>query len=133
MAARGIQWSTRIGPAAHADSPTFVALDDDGGLRGFAHTGPLRAGDLAGEGRAEVYTVYVDPDAWRQGIGTALMTAIAEFWAPTDIRELTLWVFEDNAESRAFYESLGWRPDGARQIDDFGGAHPVELRYRKPI
>jgi hypothetical protein len=59
------------------------------------------------------------------------MAAIEDFWAPTDVGELILWVFEENGESRAFYEALGWRPDGARQVDDFGGAHPIEVRYRR--
>jgi GNAT superfamily N-acetyltransferase len=131
--ARAAQWRTRIGPAAHADAPTFVALDKADALRGFTHTGPLRDDDLPPEGRAEVYTVYVDPVAWRQGVGRALMAAVDDFWAPTDVRELVLWVFEENAESRAFYERLGWAPDGARQVDDFGGVEPVELRYRRRL
>lgn len=131
--ARATQWRPRIGPAAHADAPTFVAVDETDVVRGFAHTGPVRDDDLSSEGRAEVYTVYVDPAAWRQGIGRALMASIDEFWAPTDVRELVLWVFEENAESRAFYERLGWAPDGARQADDFGGVEPVEVRYRRRL
>jgi GNAT superfamily N-acetyltransferase len=129
--ARAAQWRTRIGPAALENAPTFVALDETHALRGFAHTGPLRDDDLSPEGRAEVYTIYVDPAAWRQGIGTALLAAIDEFWRPTDVRELVLWVFEDNAESRAFYEHLGWQADGSRKVDDFGDAQPAEFRYRR--
>jgi RimJ/RimL family protein N-acetyltransferase len=95
----------------------------------------VRDDDLAAEhkGRAEVYTVYVDPAAWRRGIGSELMAAIDRFWAPTDVHELFLWVFEENTASRGFYERLGWRPDGGRQVDDFGGAHPVEIRYRRSL
>ncbi|MBA2263853.1 MAG: GNAT family N-acetyltransferase [Chloroflexi bacterium] len=132
-AARAAQWRTRIGPAAHADAPTFVAQDETDAVRGFAHTGPVRDDDLSPEGRAEVYTVYVDPAAWRQGIGFALMAAVDDFWRPTNVRELLLWVFERNADGRAFYERLGWRPDGASQVDDFGGAQPVEVRYRRTL
>ena len=133
--ARAAQWRTRIGPAARAGAPTFAALDETDALRGFAHTGPVRDDDLvaAPSGRAEVYTVYVDPAAWRRGIGSELMGAIDRFWAPTEVHELYLWVFEENAESRAFYERLGWRPDGSRQVDDFGGAHPVEISYRRSL
>lgn len=85
------------------------------------------------EGRAELYTLYVDPDAWRQGIGSALLAVVDEFWQPTDIRELFLWVFEDNADARAFYEAVGWRPDGARKLDDFGSVEAAELRYRRSL
>jgi len=130
---RAAQWRTRIGPAAEANAPTFVALDDADAVRGFAHTGPVRDDDLSPDHRAEIYTIYVDPVAWRRGIGSALMTAVGEFWQPTGVRELVLWVFEENAESRAFYERLGWQPDGARQVDDFGDAHPMEVRYRRHV
>lgn len=132
-AARAAQWRTRIGQAAHAEAPTFVALDETDAVRGFAHTGLVRDDDLSSEGRAEVYTVYVDPAVWRHGIGRALMAAVDAFWASTDVRELTLWAFEENREGRAFYERLGWAPDGATQVDDFGGVHPVELRYSRML
>lgn len=89
--------------------------------------------DLSPDHRAEIYTIYVDPVDWRRGIGSALMTAVGEFWQPTGVRELVLWVFEENAEARAFYERLGWQPDGARQVDDFGDARPMEVRYRRHV
>jgi hypothetical protein len=28
---------------------------------------------------------------------------------------------------------MGWQLDGARQVDDFGTAHPVEVRYRRSL
>ena len=131
-ATRAAQWRGRIGPASADGSPTFVALDEKDAVRGFTHTGPARDEDVAGENLAEVYTVYVS-DAWRGGIGSALMAAVDDFWRPTDVTELVLWVFEENAEARAFYERLGWHPDGATQVDDFGGVQPVEVRYRRPL
>lgn len=124
---------SRIGAEAWPDSPTFVALDDAVTLRGFTHTGPVRDGDLAAGDRAEVYTIYVDPATWRRGIGTALMEAVDVFWRPRGIRELVLWAFEENADGRAFYERLGWQADGARVIDDFGGAKVAEVRFRRSI
>ena len=133
VAARADQWRSRIGPAMRPGSPTFVALDDAQTVRGFAHTGPTRDDDLDPAGRAEIYTIYVDPATWRRGIGSALMRAVDEFWRPSNVQELVLWAFKDNADGRAFYEGLGWRPDGAEQVDDFGTAHPVEVRYRRPV
>lgn len=131
--ARAAQWQARIGPVAHPNAPTFVAFDEAEAIRGFAHTGPVRDDDLPPDDRAEVHTIYVDPAAWRRGIGAALMAEVDGFWKPAGVRELVLWVFEANAESRAFYERLGWHLDGARKIDDFGGADPVEMRYRRSI
>lgn len=131
--ARASQWHDRIGERAHPNAPTFVALDERDAVRGFAHTGPVRDDDLRPDGRAEIYTVYVDPERWRHGAGSDLMRAIDDFWLPTEVHELTLWVFEENQLGRAFYERLGWQPDGARQVDDFGGVHPAEIRLRRRL
>lgn len=112
-----------------------MAVDDvdPGSVLGFVHTGPLRDADLDPAGRAEIFSIYVDPDAWRQGIGSALLDAVEAFWKPAGTRELSLWVFEDNREARAFYERLGWADDGGRQTAEFGGVYPVERRYRRRL
>ena len=130
---RAGRWRGRLGTSALPDSPTFVAVDGGDAVVGFVHTGPLRDEDLSPQGRAEIYTLYVHPRAWRRGVGSALLETVTAFWALTGVRELFLWVFEANAESRAFYEALGWRPDGATQVDDFGDAQPVEVRYRRRL
>jgi GNAT superfamily N-acetyltransferase len=120
-------------PPRSSTVSTSVALDEGEVVRGFTHTGPTRDDDLDPAGRGEVYTIYVDPATWRHGIGSALLRAVDEFWRPSDVHELVLWAFKDNADGRAFYERLGWRTDGAEQVDDFGSAHPVEVRYRRAL
>lgn len=130
---RAARWRNRIGPLAHDDSPTFVICDAAGDVRGFVHSGPTRDADADLEGSAELYTVYVDPATWRSGYGRTLMAATDEFWAARGVDLLSLWVFERNAGARAFYERLGWQRDGATQVDDFGGAHAVEVRYRRRL
>lgn len=129
---RAARWRGRIGPAADPSAPTFVATEGDD-VVGFVHVGPIRDEDLEPHGRIEVYTVYVHPDAWRRGVGRALLDEAESFGRRAGASELTLWVFERNAASRAFYERLGWRADGTAKIDDFGDAQPVEVRYRKRI
>ena len=48
-------------------------------------------------------------------------------------RRATLWVIEENAEARRFYEAAGWRPDGLAKRGPMGGfpGLPVvnEVRY----
>lgn len=131
--ARAAQWRGRIGPAADAGSPTFVAADETDAILGFTHTGPTRDEDLDAGRHAEIYTLYVDPGAWRRGIGSALMTHVDGFWVGTDVHEIVLWVFERNDDGRRFYERLGFAPDGASQVDEFGGTSPVEVRYRRRV
>jgi GNAT superfamily N-acetyltransferase len=62
------------------------------------------------------------------------MAAAEDQWrAVRGITMLVLWVFEQNQPGRAFYEHLGWRPDGARQVLEIGEARPVEIRYRREL
>lgn len=129
VADRAERWRGRIGAAAQPDSPTIV-ISDASEVQGFVHTGPIRDADLEPDGRAEIYTIYVHPAAWRRGLGSTLLQAVDDFWVPRRIGELVLWVFQANRPARAFYERHGWRHDGTTQVDDFGSAQAVEVRYR---
>lgn len=130
---RAARWRGRIGEAGDPESPTFVAVDRADAVLGFVHTGPSRDDDAPPARFAELYTLYVDPAWWRRGIGSLLADAVVAFWHPRRIEAVTLWVFEANADARAFYEAAGWIADGARQVDDFGDAAPVEVRYRRSV
>jgi RimJ/RimL family protein N-acetyltransferase len=46
--------------------------------------------------------------------------------------EVTLWSFDENDRANAFYESLGFRRDGAGQRREFS-AGALEVRYRSPL
>ena len=84
---------------------------------GMAAHGPCRDPDRPG--LPELYALYVLPEAWRTGVGSALLAAAG------DVR--SLWVLEANARARAFYERHGFRADGVTKELDLGG--PVtELR-----
>ena len=133
VADRAARWRSRLGSSALPDSPTFVAVDQEGAVVGFAHTGPLRDEDLPADGRAEIYTLYVDPGAWHGGIGRALVDEVEAFCLQRRLEELFAWVFEANQAARAFYAAVGFVPDGATQIDDFGGVQPVEVRYHRTL
>ena len=100
-------------------------------LAGYVTAGPGRhAGE---EGLGGVWAIYVDPEAQRQGVGRALMAAATRGLAVHGFGEAVLWVFEANTPARAFYERLGWVPDGAAKPLAIGGAAPIELRYRRRL
>jgi len=104
---------------------TFVA---DRALRvaGFACTGTNRDDATIGE----LYALYVDPDAWGDGIGRELIAHAEEALRPYG--EATLWVLEDNPRARRFYEAAGWTLDeGVAKTDTFLETEVVEVRYRK--
>jgi GNAT superfamily N-acetyltransferase len=104
---------------------TFVA-ELDGRVVGFAVVGPSRDERRLGE----LYAIYVDPDAWSRGAGRGLIVRAEERLAE-EYEEAALWVLEENARARTFYERAGWQPDGARKFFRRPGFAAPEVRYRK--
>ena len=85
------------------------------------------------EGRvAELYALYVHPARWSTGTGRALMDQVLARVSGAGYRSITLWVLQDNARARWFYERAGFAPDGARhELPDLGGV--TEIRYRRAL
>ncbi|HST18260.1 MAG TPA: GNAT family N-acetyltransferase [Gaiellaceae bacterium] len=90
---------TRDTPAA------FVALDQDGGVVGFASL--HRTGTAT---RLEHGLTAVLPSHRRRGIGTALKRAQIAWAAGHGYRELVTEMVDGNAAMRAVNERLGYRP-----------------------
>jgi GNAT superfamily N-acetyltransferase len=132
---RATAWAAMLESDADGASPAWVA-ERAGRIIGYASTGPPRDEDMQIPA-AEVYAIYVLPEAWRTGCGRALLSAAVAEWRVRGIDTLVLWVLQDNAPARHFYEAMGWAPDGSRQQIDLGGVAATEFRYeislRSPI
>jgi GNAT superfamily N-acetyltransferase len=129
----------RPGAAGHLSGPA-AAGPAAPGIVGYASFGPER--DVLGtpwphpltaagtEGRvAELYALYVHPAWWSTGTGRALMDRVLAKVSVAGYLSITLWVLEDNARARRFYERAGFAPDGTRHVlGDLGGV--TEIRYR---
>jgi ribosomal protein S18 acetylase RimI-like enzyme len=85
-------------------------FERDGVIIGFATVGPNR--DAAGEG--ELWALYVAPDAWGTGAGSALMADGMAFLRGRGLRHVVIWVLDGNARAVAFYQANGFRLDGKR-------------------
>jgi RimJ/RimL family protein N-acetyltransferase len=105
----------------------WVALDGDR-IIGWIRGGASRDDD-AGPDTREIYACYVAPSHWRGGVGTVLMRAALDGLS-TPSSEVTLWVLSANRAARAFYESLGFRPDGACKPLDIDPS-AEEMRYNR--
>ncbi|HEY5275248.1 MAG TPA: GNAT family N-acetyltransferase, partial [Coriobacteriia bacterium] len=81
----------------------------------------------------EVRALYVAPDRWRSGAGSALMAKAERLLTDAGFTEAFLWVLEDNARGRRFYEAAGWDADGRTKTAVIGGRELVEVRYRKTL
>jgi GNAT superfamily N-acetyltransferase len=92
---------------------------------------PPRDDDLGPE-FAELVAIYVDPENWRQGVGSALLEAAQDRAARSGSTEMSLWTLTQNTPAHAFYERHGWRRDGTPEK-----IHPIAeapaIRMRRPL
>jgi GntR family transcriptional regulator len=104
---------------------------------GFAYIGPTDDG-AAHPGTGHVFSLHVDPDRYRHGIGRRLLEETMHRFAAAGNTAATLWVVTDNHAARRFYERLGWAPDGTveRQplaLDGDATTTAEVVRYRRTV
>jgi ribosomal protein S18 acetylase RimI-like enzyme len=107
----------------------WVAESEDGSLVGFACAGPTRD-EAAPPLTGEVYAIYVLPDCWDRGLGRNLLKHCERDLIEHGYTSAVMWVLEDNARARAFYEAAGWQTDRGVKRDELGGRDVTEVRYR---
>lgn len=106
----------------------IVALKDD------RIVGLVRVGLEENEGEdGLVYLLYVLPEHWHSGIGTALLRAGMDELRDLGAPEAILWVLRDNYRARHFYERLGWRQDGQITGQEYAGVELTALCYRRAL
>jgi len=60
--------------------------------------------------RAYIHHLAVHPDCRRQGIGRRLVQSCLEVLRATGIRKAHIFIFNENSDGIAFWESVGWTP-----------------------
>jgi len=86
---------------------------------GFSSPGPARDEDAPMP--LELYAIYARQKWWGTGLGTRLLdVAIGKEAA-------SLWVFERNERSLAFYAKHGFAADGGRSDDPFFGLTEIRM------
>ncbi|MET1232085.1 MAG: GNAT family N-acetyltransferase [Candidatus Limnocylindrales bacterium] len=70
-----------------------------------------------------VFSVWVTEAARRQGVGRALVGAVADWARGWDARSLVLWVYRSNRRAIAFYERLGFLIEPSGPDTDLGAPH----------
>jgi ribosomal protein S18 acetylase RimI-like enzyme len=127
------EWAERWrGRLAAPVAGIFTLVFEAGGrVRGFVSGGPDRHGYAGGE----VFAIYVDPDCQGAGAGRQLLDAAARRLADGRFSEAGLWVLAGNHPARGFYESQGWRSDGAEKpwTYDGTGRSVMEVRYVRDL
>lgn len=109
---------------------TFVA-EINGEIAGFIGVGADRESELSNQG--EVFAIYVSPDIQARGIGSALMRVGLQDLRVQEFPSAILWVLDENINTRAWYESRGWKSTGRSKIDQREGFALKEIEYRIDI
>lgn len=77
----------------------------------------------------EVVSLYLLPSRMGRGFGAALLRAAEARLESMGFRQYFLWVLEENARARRFYERNGWICSGEALEDVIGGRAVREVRY----
>ena len=81
---------------------------------------------------AELYALYVTPAWWSTGAGRDLMRRVLEETRAGGYPQIILWVLEQNARARQFYECSGFRLDGRSYRPDWLGG-VTEVCYARDL
>jgi ribosomal protein S18 acetylase RimI-like enzyme len=73
-------------------------------------------------------SIWVAPTHRRHGVLRHLLQALAEIERRMGVRDLLLWVLEDNDEAHRAYEALGFKLTGERQLLPTVGRFEQRLR-----
>ncbi|MFI8006144.1 GNAT family N-acetyltransferase [Streptomyces sp. NPDC086010] len=122
----------RAGLLSTGGPVNLVSVAPDATVTGWACHGPCRDG-TGRPARAELYALYVDPDRIGTGTGRALLERATARAVADGFREMALWVLKENTRARRFYERAGFRPDGAEEAVETGGALVPEVRYVRAL
>jgi len=87
-------------------APILAAEDDDGAFLGFASCGAFRPHQ--GYLHAGEHSLYVNPEARRKGVGTALLQRLEDECRARGIHTLIGVIDSENAPSIALHEKCGY-------------------------
>lgn len=107
---------------ALADESARVVVAEDGGT--IIGVASAREGWVDG--------LYVVPEAWGSGVAGRLHDEALRLLAADGATSARLWVLEDNARARRFYERRGWRRDGSERVVPFP-PHPLDIGYTREL
>jgi ribosomal protein S18 acetylase RimI-like enzyme len=94
-----------------------VAVGDEPASAVVGLVGYSMLGSEVGQGGVGyIGSLYVSPFAQGSGTGRLLLSAATDDLRNLGARHAGLWVFEQNAPSRSFYERQGWTADGRREV-----------------
>ncbi|WP_394739047.1 GNAT family N-acetyltransferase [Natronococcus roseus] len=99
----------------------------EGEVRGYGY---VRWGEgtkaFVGPDEAGLKELYVEPDYWGEGVGTALLERCLEA-LPNEVERLRLETLAGNDVGRRFYEARGFERTGRSEFEIAGEAYPTAI------
>ncbi len=96
----------------------YIATGRDGRIAGVAMGGPVRGEHPLYAG--ELYILYLLPAHQRQGLGRALMRAVAQHLAGCGMQGLLVRVLASNEPARNFYTAMGGKSILEEEVEQEG-------------
>lgn len=116
---------------SEAGTKVLLVAEIAGEVVGFCGAGPCEREDGDPRKVAEIAALYLVESAWGLGIGSTLQVQMLEELKERGFEAAVLWVLEENARARRFYESRGWKRDARR--DSFRSFGVAAWRYRRGL
>ena len=76
----------------------------------------------------EVHGIYLIEEFWGRGYGREMMNCAIDSLKQIGYNEIILWVLEENARARRFYEKCGFIFDGTKK-EEIISKPLIEIRY----
>lgn len=99
-------------------------------LVGMAASGPAEDADLSPAVDVELVALCVQPEHWRRGHGSRLLTAAVDVARGDGFRHSYAWLPATDEGGRAFLVGAGWAPDGVHRQVDAGTPDPPVRQVR---
>lgn len=102
----------------------YDVVEAAGRVEGFAQYWfpPAETETFVGPGECLLHSLYVDPDSWGEGLGTALVE-VGDERLPERLSALVLSVIEGNEVGISFYESRGFDRRGPAVVEASGAEY----------
>ena len=114
--ARASKWQEIL-----ASEHAVAIASNDGEVVGFVSAGVCRDADRL-PGQYEIYALYVLPECWSQGQGSALLQWAIEQASTAQARSISLWAIVGNERAATFYARHGFSVQaGSRQAFELAG------------
>ena len=116
------RWNSKF-----TDLPGSFVITDGDIIAGHSCARP--AADEAMPGWGEVWTLYVLPEYWGCGFGTALLENSVNWLNSQGYDRVYLWALEGNTRARRFYERRGFTQTTDELKCDIAGITVTDIRY----